>query len=211
VEAGIRPYYLAPFTAAFYAIGLQAMRHLKQWKPGGQPVGATMQRLMVTICVATAALDLAARPAHLGQPATPGSGWACECLGDPQPGAERARIQAALEQIPGKQLVLVRYAQDHNAGEEWVYNSPEIDSAKVIWARDAENVDNQGENSDPNAELLRYYRDRKVWLVQPDATPATLTPYSVPGGQNNIADVAHGIFTAGQVRKPVQRFRSNMQ
>jgi len=190
-EAGIRPYYLAPFTAAFYAIGLQAMRHLRLWKPDGQPVGASMQRLLITLCVVTAALDLAARPLHLGQPPSAGSGWACECLGDPQPGAERARIEAALERLPGKQLVLVRYANDHNAGEEWVYNSPEIDSSKVIWAREMEPSDNQEQSTNPNAELLHYYPDRKVWLVQPDAIPATLTPY--PGIENpvNLAQLSH--------------------
>jgi len=206
-EAGIRPYYLAPFTAAFYAIGLEAMRHLKQWKPGGQPAGATMQRLLVTLCFATAALDAAASPLNLGQPPTPGSGWACECLGStqsgstksgstqtgstqsgsPQPGAERAGIQAALEQMPGKHLVLVRYAPNHNASEEWVYNSPDTDSSKVIWAREMDSGENQEQNEEQDLALIRYYKDRKVWLVQPDATPATLTPYSHRGNENIAA------------------------
>ena len=38
-ETFLIPHYLAPFTAALYAIGLQAMRHLRLWRPGGQPVG----------------------------------------------------------------------------------------------------------------------------------------------------------------------------
>jgi len=195
-EAGIRPYYLAPFTAAFYAIGLQAMRHLKQWEPGGQPIGATMQRLLVTLCFATAALDAAAAPLHLGQPPTPGSGWACECLGSPQsglpqPGAERARIEATLERMPGKQLVLVRYAPNHNASEEWVYNSPEIDSSKVIWAREMDSGENREENEKQDLALIRYYQDRKVWLVRPDAIPATLTPYSLPGSEGKAAAHSH--------------------
>jgi hypothetical protein len=188
-EAGIRPYYLAPFTAAFYAIGLQAMRHLKQWKPGSQPVGGAMQRMLVTLCFATAALDAAAKPLHLGQPPTPGSGWACECLGDPQPGAERAKIESALEHLPGQQLVLVRYAPNHQASEEWVYNAPEIDSSKVIWAREIDNSEDQHPN--PNSELLRYYSNRKVWLVQPDTTPATLTPYPASENAANIAEIPH--------------------
>ncbi len=49
VETFLIPHYIAPFTAAFYAIGLQAMRHLRVWKPGGQPVGTTMVRLLVTV------------------------------------------------------------------------------------------------------------------------------------------------------------------
>ena len=39
IEIFMIPHYLAPFTAAFYAIGLQAMRHLRVWKPEGKPVG----------------------------------------------------------------------------------------------------------------------------------------------------------------------------
>ena len=169
-EAGIRSYYLAPFVAVFYAIGLQAMRHLKQWKPGGQPVGSAMVRLLVTICVVLAAVDVWAKPLHLGVPMSENAVWSCECLGPPQPGAERARIEDSLEHLPGKQLVLVRYAADHNPVEEWVYNSSNIDSAKVIWARDADNGNNE--------ELIQYYKDRQVWLVQPDTKPAAMQPYA---------------------------------
>ena len=186
-EAGIRPYYLAPFTAAFYAIGLQAMRHLKQWKPGGQPVGSAMLRLLVTLCVTMAALDLWANPLHLGKPNSPGAGWTCECVGAPQPGAERANIESELERQPGKQLVLVRYGPHHDAGLEWVYNSADIDGSKVIWAREMDSSN----NSDQNAELIRYYKDRHVWLVQPDAIPATLSPYPMPTQQAQIASAGH--------------------
>ncbi len=44
IEVFLLPHYLAAYTAAFYAIGLQAMRHLRLWKPGGQAVGLTLQR-----------------------------------------------------------------------------------------------------------------------------------------------------------------------
>jgi len=190
-EAGVRPYYLAPFTAAFYAIGLQAMRHLRQWKPEGQPVGRTMLRLLVTLCLGMAALDVLAKPLHLGVPNSAGAGWTCECLGPPQPGAERANFQAALERLQGKHLVLVRYSSNHDAGLEWVYNSADIDGSKVIWAREADSGNNSGQNADQNAELIRYYKDRRIWLAQPDRTPATLTPYPMPEQPATIASVSH--------------------
>jgi hypothetical protein len=186
-EAGIRPYYMAPFTAAFYAIGLQAMRHLKQWKPGGQPAGAAMLRFLVTICLAMAALEECAAPLHLGNPSSTTISWDCGCLRTPQPGSERANIEAELDRLRGKQLVLVRYAPDHDAGDEWVYNSPDIDSSKVIWAREIEGSN----NVDHNAQLLRYYNDRQVWLVQPDEVPAKLSPYPVPEQSVSIASFAH--------------------
>jgi hypothetical protein len=28
--------------------------------------------------------------------------------------------------------------------------------------------------------LIRYYKDRQVWLVQPDTKPVTLSPYAAP-------------------------------
>jgi hypothetical protein len=31
-----------------------------------------------------------------------------------------------------------------------------------------------------NQELLHYYKDRTVWLVQPDINPVSLTPYPSP-------------------------------
>ena len=45
IEIYLLPHYVAPLTAAFYAIGLQMMRHLRLWKPEGKPVGLTLVRL----------------------------------------------------------------------------------------------------------------------------------------------------------------------
>jgi hypothetical protein len=73
-EVFLFPHYLAPFTAAFYAIGLQAMRHLRLWKPGDQPVGMTLTRLIAIACVLSAGLRLGAEPLHLGLPGWPGHG-----------------------------------------------------------------------------------------------------------------------------------------
>jgi hypothetical protein len=71
--------------------------------------------------------------------------------------------------MPGRQLVIVRYATDHNSLDEWVYNAADIDGSKVIWAREMDQAE--------NLELIHYYKDRSVWLVQPDTTPATVSVY----------------------------------
>jgi hypothetical protein len=31
-----------------------------------------------------------------------------------------------------------------------------------------------------NLDLIRYYKDRQVWLVQPDAQPPKVSPYALP-------------------------------
>ncbi len=169
IEVFLIPHYLAPFTAIFYALGLQAVRHLRVWRPGHQPVGMTLVRLIVVICVFMGGLRLYAEPLHLMLPEWPPSNWSDSWYGPGPFGAERARIEAHLEHLPGKQLVIVQYSQDHNPLDEWVYNAADINDSKVIWARDM--------GPEQNLQLIRYYKNRTVWLVQPDANPPKITPY----------------------------------
>jgi hypothetical protein len=185
IEIYLLPHYVAPFVAAFYAIGLQAMRHLRLWKPDGKPVGLTMVRLTVVACVALAGLRLVAEPLHLTPPEWPPSNWNFTWFGPEHYGAARASIERQLEQIPGPQLAIVRYSSNHNPLDEWVYNSSEIDRSKVVWARDA--------GSANNSELFAYYRDRKVWLVEPDVIPAQVTPYPMPAQATVSTQLAAGL------------------
>jgi hypothetical protein len=172
-EVFLIPHYLAPFTGAFYAIGLQAMRHLRLWNPGEQPVGRTLVRLTVTLCFVLAGMRLYAEPLHLALPIGPGV-WASEWYGaDSRAGTARAQIESRLEQIPGRQLAIVRYSPDHEPMDEWVYNTADIDNSKVVWAREMDETE--------NLELIDYYKERKVWLVQPDTQPVEISPYTPPG------------------------------
>jgi hypothetical protein len=74
-----------------------------------------------------------------------------------------------LKHDSGKHLILVRYAPSHFVHDEYVYNAAEIDAAPIVWARD------MGDQA--NRELLDYYRDRKVWLWQPDIAPDAIAVY----------------------------------
>jgi hypothetical protein len=69
--------------------------------------------------------------------------------------------------------VIVRYQADHEPFAEWVYNEADIDASKVVWARDMDAKQNQ--------ELLGYFRDRQVWLFEPDQVPPKLRAYKTPG------------------------------
>jgi hypothetical protein len=176
IEVFLFPHYLAPFTVIFYAIGLQAMRHLRLWRPGDQPVGKSLVRLTVFACFALSALRLGASPLRINLGSWPSSNWALAWYGPGDFGALRARIEAQLDHLPGKQLAIVRYAPDHKPMSEWVYNAADINDSKVIWARDM--------GPQQNAQLIRYYNNRAVWLVQPDKTPVQVTPYPVAAPQH---------------------------
>ena len=82
----------------------------------------------------------------------------------------RKPVEQQLAALPGEHLVLVRYAKDHNSGEEYVYNEADIDHAKTVWAREIPGMD--------LSPLLRYFRNRDVWIFEPDEDDSTVRPYS---------------------------------
>src|SRR5271157_3639286 len=107
IEIYLLPHYLAPFTAAFYAIGLQAMRHMRFWKPEGRPMGLALVRLTAMLCVLMAAVRVAATPLHFGPNEFPPSNWNFNWFGPGHFGTERAQMETWLEHQQGKQLVIV--------------------------------------------------------------------------------------------------------
>jgi len=172
IEIYMIPHYVAGYTAVFYAIGLQAMRHLRLWAPERKPVGMQLVRFTVSLCVLLALARLLTTPLHLTVPEWPSDGWAAMWYGPELYGTERAQIAANFERLPGKQLILVHQSENRDPLDQWIYNSPDIDHSKVVWASDMGNLD--------NLQLIQYYNNRKVWLVQMDTQPATVTPYPMP-------------------------------
>lgn len=164
-------YYIAPFTAAFYGLGLQAMRHLRAARTHGVRVGLTVVRMLVSLCVVLCGVRLLARPLNIDMPKWPASAWNFNWYGPADFGKQRAQLEAALDGLPGRHLVIVRYSSAHIPLDEWVYNAPDIDSSKVIWAREMSDAE--------NLELIRHYSSRRVWLVEPDACPQLVEPYEM--------------------------------
>ena len=87
--------------------------------------------------------------------------------------SSRAPIERDLAAMPGEHLVLVRYAPEHFVHNEYVYNEADIDHAKIVWAREI-----PGSDLSP---LLAYFRNRLVWVLEPDEDPARIYPYAPLG------------------------------
>jgi hypothetical protein len=165
------PHYAAPVTGAILALVLQAMRRLRpqQWR--GRPWGLFITRAVPLVCLLMLVLRAGVKPLHLPEPGRWLAGSPIWCtLGATD--LERAATLAELQRYPGRQVAIVRYGPHHDIlFHEWVYNEADIDRAKVVWARDMGPAQNE--------ELINYFRDRHIWLVEADDTPPKLSPYSV--------------------------------
>jgi hypothetical protein len=150
--------YLVPIVPMMLAVILQGMRHLRAWHWNGRPTGQFLVRAMVVMCI----LMIPVQAHILAAAPEPGTSEAI--------GPERAALEAQLRSLPGPQLVLVRYGPNHDPLLDWVYNGADIDRQKVVWARDM--------GAAQNEELLRYYSDRLVWLLEADGVSPRLLPYA---------------------------------
>jgi hypothetical protein len=152
-------HYIAAVTCLFVLVSVTGLER----------IGGAAARLIVFLCVAhfifwyglhvfdDSEVSMAMRPYET---------WDAINHGNPE---RRIYVNRQLAQIPGKLLVFVRYYPQHVFQDEWVYNAADIDGARVVWARDL------GEAEDER--LRSYYPGRAVWLLEPDVRPPKLTAY----------------------------------
>jgi hypothetical protein len=160
MSAWLFPHYVAPFVGGLYALLLLAMMYLKAWRPFGE----AMARFIPVVCMLLAIVRVFAAPLGIEINRWPTMWHGTEPLGLP-----RARVLSELEGCPGQQLAIVRYSDKHSVFDDWVYNAADVDRAKVVWAREMDGA--------ANAELLKYFKDRTAWLVEPDAVPPRISLY----------------------------------
>jgi uncharacterized membrane protein (UPF0136 family) len=150
------PHYAAPLTGVLILLLVQAMRHLRTMRVAGCPIGAALSRAIVVLLAVDTVMGAS-------QGVCDPLKWTCQ--GDPS----RAALEEKLSHTSGKHLIIVRYAEDHNIHDEWVFNGADIDGAKVLWAREI--------NAKQNAKLFAYFKDRKIWLIEPDNDNTEFIPY----------------------------------
>jgi hypothetical protein len=161
------PHYAAPVCCAFYALELQALRRIRLWDRRGKQKGKSVVRYLIAVCLFLFVIRVFVGHPHLPAPPDFLQTWSGQRTGD----LARAAILGSLARQSGQHLIITRYPQSHDPATEWVYNAADIDGSKVVWARD------RGEAQ--NLELIRYFKDRKVWLLEPDLTPPKLSAYSI--------------------------------
>jgi len=157
------PGYIAPLTVVIYILLIKAMCRLRLWKVNGQLVGAALVHASLALCVLLIVVRVLAAPLHLSL-----YGARTWCSRDFQL-TDRANLLFTLSRLDKDQLVIVHHPKIRLSAGEWIFNDADIDKAKVIWARDM--------GPQKNAELISYFKDRQVWLLEPDAGPANISRY----------------------------------
>ena len=151
---GSWPHYLAPAAPLVFVLAVQGSRYLGLRRHRGRRIGRYLHSTLLLVSLLWLILLVAIFPRLMKK-----LRW----------GDSRARVAAQLERMEGDHLVLVRYRMGHVWYQEWVYNRADIDSAKVVWARDL--------SPDSNRLLLDYFKGRRVWLLEAGRDSATLVPY----------------------------------
>ena len=159
------PHYLAPVVGALFVLAMSGLELLHSRSSSGVLV-ASIVTLAGTLFICDSVQTFFTHYRY------PTNIWSF-----------RLQVEAKLRAEPGKHLVLVHY-KDYEA--EIIYNGAEIDAQKLVWAFDF--------GPEGNRPLLDHYRDRKVWLAQPDGPRPTLEPYlSV-----NISEISYGNKASSQ-------------
>ena len=149
------PHYIAAVLALFVLMSVEGLRILSNWR-----AGAEAARVLIYLCIAQFAFS------YISIAMNRSDSWDSINFRIPE---QRIAINRQLAAMPGKLLVFVRYWPQHIFQNEWVYNEADIDRARVVWARDLGDAEDE--------KLRRYYPDRTVLLLEPDARPPRLTPY----------------------------------
>ncbi|HVW07775.1 MAG TPA: hypothetical protein VHC90_04295 [Bryobacteraceae bacterium] len=158
-EQSAYPHYWSPITAVSILFIVQGLRYLAQTRFGSAIVYCAIPVSGVLIIAHAAAISPNSPP-----PQTPNFiSWCCTEVRV----KDREPIARELDGAPGEHLVFVSYDLKNYDTFEWVYNEPDIDSGRIVWARDM--------GPEQNEELIRYYRNRDAWQVRVTKDHATLT------------------------------------
>ena len=142
------PHYAAPAAGLILLAQVAGLHWLRYWNPQGKPTGSLLAR------VAVLAIPLLFVTALIRKP----EGYT---TGDASFKALRQHLIAQLTAEPGKHLVLVRYAPNHNPYMDFVVNGAGLDHESILWAR--------AMSQPSDEELIERFRDRHIWTLDGDA------------------------------------------
>jgi hypothetical protein len=147
--------YPAPLLVSFFGLAFLGLRYLRSLRFRGHKAGYYWARGFVLVLLIISLSGFYDR-FQLGKRLQ----WVF-----PAPwNIERQRITHQLENSGGDHLLIVRYSRGlHVPYQEWVYNGPDIDHQRVVFARSMGNSE--------DCRLMAHFSRRKIWYLYPDGAP----------------------------------------
>lgn len=151
-------HYFAPATCLIYFLIVQCLRRIYFIKLKHKPVGLFLSWVVPIYCIMLVIFPLVMKlnpyvfvTSYVGN---------LERINPEYWTFKREEIISKLKAEEDKHLVIVKYERGHNMVIEWVYNEADINNAKIVWARSM--------TLKENCELVKYFYDRKIWLLEID-------------------------------------------
>jgi len=146
------PHHASPLTFIFYYFCLEGIRRaaLLRWPAGPakghRPAYRLALLLLLAELVSTTLRFPSLRPLSADE------------------SFQRAGFAKILESLPGRHLVII----EPRSSPDWVWNSADIDSQKIVWARTLD--------LESDLELRKYFAGRHVWRADLSVEPPSLEP-----------------------------------
>lgn len=149
-------HYLAPIVPLIFYVLIQGLRHLRASRWNDRRRGPLFVAGLCLLFIIASTIKIAL---YTWNPNSPERYHLA---------LQRSKTIEKLNQIPKKDLIFVKYSPMHNPHVEWVFNRADIDSAEVVWAHDLGIKENE--------KLIKYFAERKVWLMDASTDPIKLGP-----------------------------------
>jgi hypothetical protein len=161
-------HYLAAVTCLFVLVSVVGMQQLSRIRIRGEAVGVEFARVLIVLCLGE---FLSWYSLHLfeSQDVYPILRYETWDSINHDNSRRRTEVYQQLAEMPGQLLVFVRYSAHHVYQNEWVWNAADIDGSRIVYARDL------GAEEDEN--LIRYYPNRRVLLLEPDDSVPQISAY----------------------------------
>lgn len=161
-------HYLAAVTCLFVLVSLVGLQQLSRIRIRNSQVGSDISRVLIVLCLAEFitwyGLHLFENPRFY--PVLQYETWDSINHENPE---HRIEVNRQLAAIDGQLLVFVHYSANHIYQNEWVWNQADIDHSRIVLARDL--------GPDENEKLIRYYSNRKVFVLEPDDSIPRISSY----------------------------------
>lgn len=163
------PHYASPIVGVLLIIAIYGFRLAWTWRPKGQPVGPMFVRSTAIVLLLWSFVPLVQKlfdPFDIAQNSTEHETWIPSQF-------ERARIQAKVEQVPGQHIIFMHFHYWETGAVFWIYNDPDPQSSRLIWAYDM--------GDEANQQFMRLYPGRQAWFLDKTNLNMTPIPYALSG------------------------------